>query len=174
MVEIVKHVLLTQGFSTVVDDADYARVAAFNWYAARTGGKVYATRKVGGHRRQKTVLLHRWLLDAPLGVEVDHADGDPLNNQRSNLRFATRSQQTMNSCRPQRRGGQLSPYKGVYFERNAAKCARGRQWRARIKVAGVRKSLGLFATPEEAAHAYNEAALKYYGEFARLNEVASG
>lgn len=97
--------------------------------------------------------MHREIVDAP---EVDHRNGDRVDNRRANLRAATHLQ----NCQNARPKGQ-SRFKGVsrYRER----------WHARIKVPGRRIDLGSFHDEESAARAYDVAAREHFGEFARLN-----
>jgi hypothetical protein len=95
-------------------------------------------------------------------VEVDHIDGDGLNNRRSILRLATRTQIRRNSKRP---SNNTSGWKGVLWDK--AK----RKWRARICVNNIKKSLGRFHTKEEAAYAYDRTAIRLFGQFARVNGV---
>lgn len=105
--------------------------------------------------------MARFILDAPKGIMTDHRDGDTLNNQRENLRLATNQQNQHNQRRLRRdnttgfKGVTLWPRKGVY--------------NAQIYVNTIRKSLGCYKTPEEAAAAYDAAAVKYFGEFAATN-----
>jgi len=96
------------------------------------------------------------------GVDVDHVDGNGLNNQFCNLRVATRSQNNVNSNKPDTN---TSGYKGVYPHSTVNK------WVAQIGVDGHRQYFGYFDDPQAAARAYNEAALKHYGEFACLNSL---
>jgi hypothetical protein len=99
----------------------------------------------------------------PKGMEIDHKDGDGLNNQRSNLRLASKKQNQANRGAPT---NNRSGYKGV--------SANGRGgWRASIFVDGKTRRVGDYDTPLEAARAYNQAALAAFGEFAKLNEVAT-
>jgi hypothetical protein len=110
--------------------------------------------------------LHRWLLDAPPGVLVDHRNGDSLDNRRStNLRLATNQENQRNQVRVRGR----SRYKGVAWN------CRRRQWQAKISVDGRDVHLGWFRADAEAeaARAYNQAAQRYFGLFARLNENPS-
>ena len=116
---------------------------------------------VGIYAEGKSWLLHRYLLRPEIGMHVDHINGNRLDNRRENLRVCTHSQNHMNksSCRGR------SKYKGAYWWPQKGK------WKSSIKVNGKDKYLGLFLTEEDAAKAYNQAALKHYGEFARLNNV---
>jgi hypothetical protein len=96
------------------------------------------------------------------GEEVDHWDGDGLNNQQSNLRPATHRQ---NAANQKRRRDNTSGYKGVSWHRQKGK------FQARITVAGHQHYLKCWDDPRDAARAYNEAALKYFGEYSWLNPV---
>ncbi|HUR07040.1 MAG TPA: HNH endonuclease, partial [Nonomuraea sp.] len=108
------------------------------------------------------ISLHRLLCNAQPGQQVDHRNGDGLDNRRSNLRLCTRSQNIGNARTPRTN---TSGYKGVYFER-----ARG-LWCAEIWFNMRKRRLGRFADPKDAARAYNAAALEQWGEFARINEI---
>lgn len=104
--------------------------------------------------------MHRMILDAKPGQLIDHKDGDGLNNTRANLRIATPSNNNQNS-KPQKGGS--SAYKGVsWFKRY-------KKWQVIITVNGRNKSLGYFIHEIEAAKAYDEAAIREFGEFARPN-----
>lgn len=109
--------------------------------------------------------MHRLILNAPNGVNIDHIDGNGLNNQKSNLRLCNQSQNEANSCISARNS---SGYKGVSF---SGKEYTHNPWRSRIRVHRIIHELGFFPTPEIAAIAYNNAALKYFGEYAKLNIV---
>lgn len=145
---------LTDGEFALIDESDYKRVAAHVWLASSpVGGLRYPTAKIGG----SPVKLHVFLL----GGRADHVNGDSLNNRRSNIRLATQLQNSWNRRRPT---NNTSGYKGVTtFKRGP------RPWHAKIGVRGKRYHLGLFATPEEAAVAYDVAAKEHFGVFARLN-----
>ena len=107
-----------------------------------------------------TVPLHRHITNCPKGMHVDHINGNVLDNRLSNLRICTPSQNQANSKLPK---NNTSGYKGV--------SKNGDGWKAKIRVDYAYYYLGTFLTKEEAARAYNAAAIKYFGEFARLNEV---
>lgn len=153
---------LSQGAHAVVSDEDYARVSAHKWSLDKNG---YAVRKVvvvaaDKERRQRKILLHRFILAAPKGLDVDHVNGDPLDNRRDNIRLATRSQNMANSG-PRANG--RSPYKGVSWHK------RDRRWCASIMVVGHKRHLGNFDSERAAALAYDRAAFAAWGEFSRLN-----
>jgi hypothetical protein len=103
--------------------------------------------------------MHRQIMQAPAGLDVDHINGDRLDNQRGNLRIATRQQNCWNTTK--RKGNYTSPYKGVSWRRG--------QWAAYITVSNRQRPLGKFADPIEAARAYDCAAREMFGEFAYLN-----
>lgn len=155
-----KEIPLTQGKVAIVDAADYEWLSQWQWYA-RYNGRWYAMRhtpRVNGV--QHTVLMHREILDAPDGMDVDHRDSDGLNNSRTNLRLATRSQNKFNS---RMSASNTSGYKGVSWHK------RQKKWNAYICVNCKLMHLGSFDSPEDAADAYDKAAIQYHGEFARLN-----
>ena len=154
-----REVPLTNGMVALVDDEDYARVSAHRW-AYNPKGRGYAQCRIGGRRNPKYVQMHRCILDAPVGFQVDHINGNGLDNRRSNLRLASRSQNQQNTLA---KTGGTSKYKGVHFDNEK------QRFRARIRKGGVEIRLGRHSTEEEAALAYDAAARKVFGRFARLN-----
>lgn len=154
---------LTQGKFAIVDAVD-ADLLEYKWRAQRSFNTYYAARST--HTTpQHTERLHRTILSRILNREllssenVDHEDGNGLNCVRSNLRLATTAQNNRNQ---RRRSDSKSGFKGVFWQ------ADKRKWRARICVNGKNRSLGYFATPEEAHEAYCKAAKELFGEFARF------
>ena len=160
-----REIPLTRGQVAIVDAADYGWLTAFNWCATRNrpDGVWYATRRMvmsepGYTRPPKQHLMHREIMGFPL-AEVDHRNGNDLDNRRENLRDATHAQNLMN----RRSGHGLSRFIGVSMDRR-----RG-IWRANIRVGGKQKCLGRFDTETDAALARDEASRRYFGEFASLN-----
>lgn len=152
-------VILTRGKTALVDSADAAWAGQWNWCAYRGPREYwYAVRTDYAGSAQATVRLHRALLSAPAELEVDHRNGDTLDNRRSNIRLATPTQNRQNV----RRGVKnTSGYKGVTWY------AKQRKWGARVTARGKVHFLGLFAFPADAHAAYCAAAAEMYGEFAR-------
>lgn len=148
----VVELLLTKGYTAIVDLADWPLVRDLAWYAnERPDGRVYAMARING----KLTYLHRFLLDAPL---VDHRNGNTLDNRRDNLRAATKQQNAFNQ---KKSAGKLSQFKGV--TRNCGK------WVAQIKKDGHLTILGRFTEEAEAARAYDRAAINMFGDYAKLN-----
>jgi hypothetical protein len=153
-----KEIILTRGFSTQVDDEDFEWLNQWKWYA---DSNTYATRVVWdnitcSHR----IYMSREIMKPPSGLWVDHIDRNPLNNQRSNLRICTEVENHRNYTLLITN---TSGYKGVSFHK------RKNLWISHIGVNNKLIHLGYFNISEEAGHAYDRAAVKYYGEFAYLN-----
>lgn len=152
---------LTKGYSTIVswEDRDLFDI---KWCVMTPRNIQYAMTSVLGNNKKK-LYLHRVILERIIGrklvrsEQVDHIDGNGLNNRRDNLRLATNSQNHHNISK---RSDNKSGYKGV--------CYSGGKWVAQINVSGKQTYLGRFDTPENAYEAYCEAAKKYHGEFARI------
>ena len=153
---MLREIELTKGYMALVDNSDYERVTVHNWCAFETGiniKRVYGVRKMGGNNRLN-IFLHRFIMNAPEDMQVDHIDHNGLNCQKYNLRLASCVQNGANSRKPIG----ISGYRGVEPYPNG-------RWRARAQ----EKHIGVFDAPEEAAAAYDRYALAIWGEFAMLN-----
>lgn len=153
---------LTQGFKAKIDDCDFGRVFLHEWCILKGGGykqKRYAQSSIKINGIWKRILMHRFIMEVSNEIEIDHIDNDGLNNQRDNLRIATDNENQYNSY--SRQG--TSIYKGVSWHIKANK------WISQIMINNKYHYLGLFENEIDAALAYDDAAKKYHGEFARLN-----
>ncbi len=159
-----KLIPLTNGYSAKVNDRDYDWLLQWKWYAKVSDNNVYAARTITGEGGKRiTIRMHRFIMKVTdPSVDIDHEDGDGLNNQRENLRPCTRQQNTMNSGS---RKGAISKFKGVSWHHTK------KRWFSQIGVSGKNKNLGYFDNEEDAARAYNTIARNLHGEYARYNEV---
>jgi hypothetical protein len=154
-----KEIPLTRGMVALVDDEDYAWLMQWRWRLLPSKNNCfYATTSVPSGGKNKSISMHRMILKTPKGMLTDHIDGNGLNNQRSNLRACTSLQNSRNKARE---SSATYAYKGIQPV--------GNKWRARLFVPGKKHHIGVYATPEEAARAYDKAAIQEFGEFARLN-----
>lgn len=149
-----------KGFA-LIDAEDYGRISKHRWYLLKKKHTSYAITSIKTEGKWKTVRMHRLIMDAPKNKDVDHWDRNGLNNQKHNLRVCTRQQNAMN----RREIASSSKYKGVTFRESEY------NWHAHITVNGRRRHLGNFHSEIDAAKAYNEAAIKDFGEFAYLNKI---
>lgn len=159
---------LSNGGFTIVDAEDADMVNEHSWGRLVIKNRSCATRCKMINGKPVTCYLHRVIMNAPPHLMVDHIDFEALNNQRYNLRFATRTQ---NNAHNRRHPG-ASGFRGV------RKNGGSHSWAAAFSVNGIRRHIGNYSTPEEAARAYDIAAFARYGEFAMLNfplsQITSG
>lgn len=151
-------IFATNGERALVSSEDYPAVSAHKWWTSAdrslAGGFYFYTQDKG-----KTVYMHRLILDAPKGIEVDHINGDASDNRRENLRLATRAQNCANRSHYKPKSG----FRGVYERKS------GRFWQVMISVNGRMMNGGNFPDKIAAARRYDALAREHFGEFAVLN-----
>ncbi len=150
----------------LVDDKDHKRLSKFCWYLSDKGYAVRGIHVYLGFKKYKSkkIRMHNEIMGAPSGGMIwDHHDNNPLNNQRNNLRLATRKNNQANQKKQRRKTS--SKYKGVCWDKSR------KLWMSHLKKDGKRIFSKRFKTEKEAAVAYNNAAKKHFGDFARLNRL---
>ena len=163
---LTRRIPLTRGLFALVDAADYDWLSQWKWRAhpSSSPGRYYAVRRDydGGRRGRKPlcVRMHRLILGLGNEDEPDHKNRDTLDNRRENLRRATSSQNAVNRDYSWRQRD--IPYRGVYRRQNG-------RWTATLRCAGKLHCLGTYELAEEAARAFDAAAVRLHGEFAVLN-----
>ena len=154
-----KEIKLTQGKVAIVDDEDFEELSKYKWQYA--GG--YAVRAISrAFGKLPLTRIHVQIIGKIDGLEIDHINGDKLDNRRENLRHVTVSQNQYNR-KPNRAGS--SQYKGVSWYRA------GKKWHSSIKTGGKTFHLGYYDIERDAAAAYNKSASELFGEYARLNNI---
>lgn len=160
-----KNISLTQGQFAKVDDEDYERINKHKWLYSQ-GYAVRAVRVKSGRFGQVRLLMHHIILPRRDGYEIEHRDRDGTNNTRSNLRYATHSENLRNQ---KIHSDNLTGYKGVSLVKLRVKMSWKKPYIAQIVFNYKHKTIGYFETAEEAARAYDRAAKELFGEFANLN-----
>lgn len=138
-----------------VSPQDYDALTGYNWSLLVTGRCHYATTSVNG----KTIYMHRLIMAAQQGQEVDHISSNGLDNRRENLRFCSSSENKYNT---RLRSDNKSGHRGIYWEKQT------RKWRAVIRARNTIIRLGRFTDLKDAISAHKEATLTYHGEFAKI------
>jgi len=157
-----RRIYLGQGEFALVEPPDYYLLKNYVWYLSGNGKEFYAFRNIKIARGKiKIVSMHRQIMDFPEGLLVDHKNNNTLDNRRENLRLATHSQNACNRSKIRKRTS--SKFIGVYFEKRTGR------YTSKIRIKGKRLWLGRFKSESDAARAYDKAARKYHGEFAKLN-----
>ena len=153
-----KKIELTKGRFCIVDDENYEYLNQWNWFYTNE----YAARKPSKEEslNRKNWLMHRLIMNCPEDMQIDHINSNMLDNRKENLRICTPNQNRRNRSKNK---NSASQYKGVGKSYN--------KWCARIKVNKKLLHLGNFKEEIEAAKAYNESAIKYFGKFGKLNDV---
>ena len=155
-----KNIELTQGHVALVDDEDYERVNQYLWQIKGDGNNVCARGWIG----EKKIYMHRFIMNLTHNDKqvIDHIDHDGLNNKKANLRICDQGNNMKNRLSVK---NSSSCYKGISWNK------RDKIWNVAIKADGRRYYIGIFKCEIEAAKAYNKAALKHHGEFAKLNII---
>jgi len=156
-----RKIYVGEGRYAIVDQKDFCLLNNLEWTVKEDFDSIYAVRFF---RREgsssKLLSMHRFICNPPAGLVIDHINCNGLDNRRDNLRLATHSQ---NNCNRPKRRNTTSRFVGVHFAKKMNK------WAAQIKYTGGKKWLGYFDNETDAAKAFDAAAIKYHGEFARLN-----
>lgn len=154
-----KWIPLTRGQVAIVDEEDYEFLNQWNWTTDRIKNGYATTKTIG--------LMHRFLLKVEKGVHTDHINHNRLDNRKCNLRICTQQQNQFNKQKGH--PGQTSSFKGVSAARTTV--SGQKKFTAHINFNWKTMHLGTFNNEIEAAKAYNNAANKYFGEFALLNQI---
>lgn len=152
-----KEIPLSSSMVAIVDDADYDHLSSVKWWVNKSRVP-YAVREIVRNGVRTILRMHRVIMDAPKEMEVDHINGNSLDNRRANLRLASHSENVKNRKRAR---NNKSGIIGVHWKKAAKK------WAAAISINGVSTYLGCFSSKEEAGRVYREAAIKYKGQFYR-------
>jgi hypothetical protein len=152
-----KKIKLSQGKVTLVDYEDYEYLNQWKWYTQKVKNTFYAIRTDRTTGKAKTIRIHQVIMKTPIGMEVDHKDGNGLNNQKYNLRNCTKHQNSMNKKLYENTS---SKYKGVSYY------PRYQKWVAYITLNRKRIFLGYFSKETEAFDCRRSKAKELFGEFA--------
>jgi len=157
-----KQIQLTRGKFALVDDEDYDRLVAMGKWHVCAGYASKAGKKSQGQQGM-CIYMHRFIMSAQKGVEIDHINGDRLDNRKCNLRLCSHLENLKNQ--PTARKNNTSGFKGVCWNKVLNK------WQSNIMLNGKSTHLGVFMCKIEAAKAYNAAAVQFHGEFANINQL---
>lgn len=154
-----KEIKLTRNKVAIVDDEDYEELNKVKWYCSPQG---YAVRSIIIDNKKLRLQMHRIINKTPDTHDTDHINGNKLDNRKCNLRTVTVLENRQNSFKY---SNNKSGYKGVWFHKYRKK------WVAEIKINKEKCYIGIYKNINDVARAYNEYALKYFGEFAKLNVI---
>ena len=157
-----KQIQLSQGKYAIVDDEDFEYLNQWKW-CINTHGYAVRTQNIRinpSKRIARIIKMHQVIMPPSESRQIDHINNNKLDNRKCNLRECTIQENQRNKSKPK---NNTSGFKGVEKRKN--------RYRAALRVDGVRIYFGTFDCPIKAAKAYNEAAIKYFGKFANLNEI---
>lgn len=158
-----KKIPLTKEQYALVDDEDFDYLVSWKWCFSSKGYAMrMEKRSETGRNKRGVIYLHRQVMKAENGTQVDHINGNPLDNRKSNLRLATHSENMRNR---KLQKNNTTGYKGVWFNKKR------KRYIATIKINGQSRTIKSAETAQEAAEAYNDKAIEIYGDFARLNSL---
>ncbi len=158
-----KKIKLNHGKYAMVDDEDFEELNKHKWYyyRVRDSDLGYAVRSIPiGNGKQKTIGMHRVIMNTPEGELTDHKDRNGINNQKNNMRACDKHQNGMNRSGDK---NTTSEYKGVAWAK------KNKKWRAKIYFNGKFIHIGMFTCEKKAAKAYDKKAKELFGEYAYLN-----
>lgn len=157
-----KEIKLTKNQISIVDDEDYEKLNQYKWHSVGIN-MYYAQRTVHNKGNKYNIKLHREIMNVTDSkIHIDHINGNSLDNRKENLRVCSNAENSRNS---KIKNSNLYGLKGIRFNKI------NKNWNAQITVNYKQIHLGCFKTKEEAAIAYNDAAIKYHGEFAKVNKI---
>ncbi len=149
--------------NVLIDDEDQVKIQSYNWFLWSTK-RHYGIYVIGRLKDKRTqpIRLHRLILNAEVGQIVDHINGNPLDNRKSNLRIVTSTVNNQNARK--RKDGVSSKFKGVSYS------ASERKWKCQIQINKQKIHLGVYLSEIEAAKTYNRA-LEFYDIQSPRNKV---
>lgn len=163
-----KIILNIKGYFITIDTSDYLLISKYTWRPNKIKDQpwliYFRTYTEGSHTTRKEILMHRLIMGCTYkdGINIDHIDGNTLNNSKSNLRRCSISQNVANARKAPNKS---SPYKGVTLDAKSGK------WKVTITCKGRSYHLGYYINILDAAKTYNEKAIELFGEFAKINTI---
>lgn len=154
-------ITLTQGKYAVVDEDDYEKLSKHKWFATKDKKTFYARRMMVGAQGRRMVMMHRVILNYYGKMQIDHINGNGLDNRKENIRICTPSQNQRNRNKS---ANKTSIYKGVSRTKYGT-------WHAYFRYNGKQINLGAYNKEEDAAQKHNTIAILLWGKYAKLNAI---